>query len=220
VHPTDCGTLNRTKINHKGDIFLRMSIARARTLTIKFLVGMAVATSILLICSPSVVAQEITRFDVYGGYSYLRFDGRPIGFASNPNMNGWNAGGAVNFGDSFSVVVDASGDYGSQVRAYNFMVGPQYSWRFQKSRLFVQGLFGKAQNTVDITQPTRNGFESVGRSVAAGGGYDWDLSPRFSIRVLQVDYLNTHTFGVSQNDIRASAGLVVHLGHRGKKPRL
>jgi hypothetical protein len=197
-----------------------MSTIRVRTLALKFLIRTAILAFPLVLWSVSAGAQEVTRFDVYGGYSYLRFDGRAIGFTDDPNMNGWNAGGAMNFGDSFSAVIAASGDYGSKVSAYNFMIGPQYSWRFQKSRLFLIGMFGKAQNTVDIVQPTRNGFESVGRAFSAGGGYDWDLSPRFSIRVVQIEYLNTHTFGISQNDIRASAGLVVHLGHRGKKPRL
>ena len=197
-----------------------MSTIRVRTLVRIFLIRTAILAFPLVIWSVSAGAQEVTRFDVYGGYSYLRFDGRAIGFANDPNMNGWNAGGAMNFGDSFSAVIAGSGEYGSQVSAYNFMIGPQYSWRLRKSRLFVLGMFGKAQNSVELNQPTRNSFESVGRAFSAGGGYDWDLSPRFSIRVVQVEYLNTHTFGVSQNDVRASAGLVVHLGHRGKKPRL
>jgi hypothetical protein len=196
-----------------------MNFVRARTLVITFLVWTAFATLTIVICSVGAGAQEVTRFDVYGGYSYLRFDARPIGFDNDLNMNGWNLGGAMNFGDSFSAVVAVSGDYGSQVTAYNYMIGPQYSWRLRKGRLFVLGMFGKAQNTVNIVQPTKDGFESVGRAYSAGGGYDWDVSPRFSIRVLQVEYLNTQTYHATEHDIRASAGVVIHLGHRGKKPR-
>jgi hypothetical protein len=103
---------------------------------------------------------------------------------------------------------------------YNFLIGPQYSWRREKSKFFVLGLFGKAQNTFNLKTSTRNGFESVGHAVAIGGGYDLDLTPRFTFRAVQADYVNTHTFGVNQNDIRVSTGLVFHFGHVGRLPKL
>ena len=78
-------------------------------------------------------------------------------------------------------------------------------------------LFGKAQNTVHIATQTQNGFESVGRAIAAGGGFDLDVTHRFTFRVVQADYLNTHTFNNSQNNIRVSTGLLVHFGHIGKR---
>ena len=197
-----------------------MKTVRNSALATKVTVRIWAIGAVILLSHCLSAAQEITRFDVFGGYSYFRFDSKTIGFANQTNTNGWYAGGAFNIGDSFSVVAEGSGNYGSKLSLYHYMVGPQYSWRFEKSRLFAHALFGKAQDNVSIAQPTRSGFESVGRSFAAGGGYDRDITNRFSWRVVQVDYLNTHVFGVSQNNIRVTTGVVVHLGRAGRKPRL
>ena len=181
---------------------------------------------ILLFALPVVVpslalGQEAPRFDVFGGYSYLRFDSPSIGIADYSNLSGWNAGATFNIKRRWGVAVDFSGHYGSELHLYNFMIGPQYTWRREKSKFFVHGLIGKAQNRVEnVVQPGRIGVESVGRAFAAGGGYDIDVSPRFSIRVFQADYLNTSTFGTTQSDVRVSTGVVVHFGHIGHKRRL
>ncbi len=197
-----------------------MRITREGTLASKILVWTAVVASVILFSSSLATGQQISRFEVFGGYSYLRFDGPSIGFANYSNLNGWKMDGAFNLGERFSVVADVSGDYGSKVSAYNFMAGPRYSWRRERSRFFGQFLFGKAQNNVSIIQPTRGGFESVGRAYAGGGGYERDISSRFTIRVVQVDYLRTQTYGTSQGDVRVSTGVVVHLGRTRKKPSL
>jgi len=150
----------------------------------------------------------------------MRFDSRPLGFASASNLIGWNAELAYNFTDWLSVVGDGSGHYGNKINAYNYMIGPQYSYRWEHSRLFGRFLFGKAQNSLNFVQPTRGGYESVGRGYGGGFGYDWDLNSRFTLRVVQVDYLHTHTFTLNQGDVRASAGVIVHFGRSHKKRRL
>jgi hypothetical protein len=176
----------------------------------------------LVVMAGSVLSlgQVAPRWEVFGGYSYRNFDSTTLGFASRSNMNGWNAEPSYNLTTNFSVVADASGQYGSQLTLYNFMIGPQYSWRREKSKFFIHGLFGKAQNTFNLKTSTRNGFESVGRAIAFGGGYDLVLTPRFTWRTVQADYVNAHTFGVSQNDIRVSTGLVFHFGQIGRRPKL
>jgi len=176
--------------------------------------------SLVMTASSLSVGQVAPRWEVFGGYSYRRLDSPTIGFAGWSNLNGFNAEGTVNVTTRLSVTADVSGQYGSQLTVYNFLIGPQYSLRRNKSKFFVHGLFGKAQNTVNITTATRNGFESVGRAIAAGGGYDLDLTPRFTLRAVQADYLRTQTFGVTQNDIRISTGLVFHFGHIGRRPKL
>jgi hypothetical protein len=45
-----------------------------------------------------------------------------------------------------------------------------------------------------------------------GGGMDLDLSPRFAVRVFQVDYLHTTLFNDKQNNLRFSTGLVYRWG--------
>jgi len=176
--------------------------------------------SLVLAGSSLAAGQVAPRWEFFGGYSYLRFDSPAVGYAHWSNLNGFNGQVTFNITTRFAVVADGSGQYGNQLTVYNYMLGPQYAFRRRdKSKLFVHGLFGKAQNTVNIATATRNGFTSVGRAFAIGGGYDRDLSPRFTLRV-QADYLNTSTFGATQNDIRISTGLVFHHGHIGRRPKL
>jgi len=165
-------------------------------------------------------AQEASRFDVFGGYSYMRFDSRPLGFASDSNLNGWNAAVAGNITLKWGVFLDASGHYGQELTIYNFLIGPQYSFRRDKSRFFVHGFIGKAQNKVNVTTRINGDLESVGKAYGGGGGFDYDLKPRISIRVFQADYLHSDTYGLSQNDFRVSAGLVFHFGHIGHPRKL
>ena len=53
-----------------------------------------------------------------------------------------------------------------------------------------------------------------------GGGFDYFWKPRITIRVVQADYINSNTFGVTQNDVRVSTGIVINFGHIGHHPRL
>ena len=179
-----------------------------------------VAASVIVIGSSSAAGQQVSRWDVFGGYSYMRFQSAPLGFAGNSNLTGFNGAVAYNLTDSFSVTVDGSGLYGNKITAYNYMFGPQYSYRWERSRAFAQFLFGKAQNTVNVGQPVLSGVESVGRTFGGGAGYDWDLDSRFTLRAVQVDYLRSTTFGLNQGNIRVSAGLIVHFGRTHKKRRL
>jgi hypothetical protein len=173
--------------------------------------------------APSLAAAQATfapRWEVFTGYSFMRLNSTSFGFANNSNLNGWNAAGTFNINLKWSVTLDLSGHYGSQLRDFNYMIGPQYNWRRDKSKFFVHGFFGKAQDRVDITVGTKSGFQGVGRAFAGGGGYDWDYSPRITIRVIQADYINSNSFGQTQNDIRVSTGVVFHFKEIGHHPRL
>jgi hypothetical protein len=176
-------------------------------------------SSLVMMASSLSQGQVAPRWEVFGGYAYRNVESTTFGFANRSSLNGFDAEGTFNIKPSWGVTADAGGQYGSQMTVYNFLIGPQYAMRRDKSKFFVHGLFGKAQNRVDISTSIRNHFESVGRAIVAGGGYDRDLSPRFTFRV-QADFLRTDTFGTSQNDIRASTGLVFHFGHIGRRPKL
>ena len=165
------------------------------------------------------LGQVAPRWEVFGGYAYRNVDSTSFGFANRSSMNGFDAEGTFNIKPRWGVTADVGGQYGSQMTVYNFLIGPQYAKRGDKSKFFVHGLFGKAEDRVNISTSIISHFESVGRAIVAGGGYDRDLTPRFTFRV-QADFLRTDTFGTSQNDIRASTGLVFHFGHIGRRPRL
>jgi len=179
--------------------------------------------SLLVILAPEFAAAQTgvaPRWEVFGGYSYLRLDSTSFGFANESNLNGWNASGTFNLKLKFSATVDLSGHYGSQLSTFTYMIGPQYTWRRDKSKFFVHGLFGKMQDRVNITVGTKTGFEGVGRAFAGGGGYDWDWSPRITFRVVQADYIGGNCFGRTQNNIRVSTGVIYHFGQIGHRPRL
>jgi hypothetical protein len=190
-----------------------------RALAARALLGF-LATCFVAGLGASASAQQVSKWDVFGGYSYMRFDSRPLGFSSSSNLNGWNGAIAYNFTDTLSLAADASGHYGNSISAYTYSLVPQYSYRWERSRAFAQFLLGKAQNTVDIVQPTRSGFESTSLALGGGAGYDWDYNDRYTIRAVQVDYVHTHTFSHGQSDVRVSAGLIVHFGRTHKKRRL
>jgi hypothetical protein len=181
------------------------------------------STLLIVILAPGFAAAQTgiaPRWEVFAGYSYLRLDSTSFGFANESNLNGWNAAGIFNINLKWSATLDLSGHYGSQLRDFSYMIGPQYAWRRDKSKFFLHGWFGKEQDRVDITVLTKTGFQGVGRVFGGGGGYDWDWSPRLTFRVVQADYLNGNSFGKTQNNIRISTGVVFHFGQIGHHPKL
>jgi hypothetical protein len=164
-------------------------------------------------------AQQVPRFDVFGGYSDRLFDSPKLGYPNYSNLYGWNFATTGHIFMKYGVVVDASGNYGSQLRLFNYMFGPQYTRRHDKSEFDFHFLFGKAQTRVNIPQLTRSGFESVGRSMGGGLDYDYHWKPRISIR-FEADYFRSTTFRTKQNDARVSTGLVFHFGHMGRRRKL
>jgi hypothetical protein len=170
--------------------------------------------------SASLRAQQVPRFDVFGGYSDRLFDAPSIGYPDYKNLYGGGLAGTWHITMKLGVTVDTSANWGSGLSIWNYMAGPQYVIRREKSDIYFQFLFGKTQNTANIQQLTRSGFESVGRSLGGGAGYDYHWKPRISIRVLEADYFHTDTFKTHQNDIRLSTGLVFHFGHKGHRRKL
>ena len=174
---------------------------------------------VVMVGSSLALGQVAPKWEVFGGYAYRNVDSTTFGFVNRSNLNGFDAEATYNIKPSWGVTADAGGQYGSQMVVYNFLIGPQYALRRDKSKFFVHGLFGKAQDRVDITTSLRNHFESVGRAIVAGGGYDRELTPRFTFRI-QADFLDTDTFGATQKDLRVSTGLVFHFGQIGRRPKL
>jgi len=203
----------------KVGTFILMAIERVGLLSKRAAVFLFFISSIIMAASSLSVGQVAPRWEVFGGYAYRNVDSTTFGFVNRSNMNGFDANATFNITPTWGVTADVGGQYGSQMTVYNFLAGPQYAMRRDKSMFFVHGLFGKAQDRVNISTSISSHFESVGRAIGAGGGYDLDLTPRFTFRV-QADYLRTNTFGTSQNDIRVSTGLVFHFGHIGRRPRL
>ena len=104
------------------------------------------------------------------------------------------------------MVAELSGQYGPHVNLRDLTVGPQVLYPRGKKLFFGHFLFGDARTFVRVG----TGAGDTARMYAAGGGMDLEISPHFSFRVVQADYLHTTLFQGTQNSFRVSTGLVYH----------
>ena len=180
------------------------------------------------------------RVDLSGGYSFWR----AVPFSAG-NRIAWTHGGtasvAYNLNDWLGVVgefgafrVTRSGTAASNIVSahgdvFSYLFGPRVSFRHDRFTPFVQVLLGG----VNASQVTLSGCTAGCASLAgddafamsAGGGLDVKLSHRFAIRLIQAEYLmtrfpdaSTNTEDkITQNNVRLSAGLVVHFGSNGEQ---
>jgi hypothetical protein len=169
---------------------------------------------LLTVCAPwPASAQDEPRVQVFGGYSYTRFDSPSFGFSKSSGLNGYNFSPAFNLIRGFGVAAELSGQYGSNVDFRDLAIGPQFLYPKGKALFFAHVLVGTARSFVRVG----TGERDTERAVAVGGGMDLDLSSRFAVRVFQVDYLRTNLFQENQNNLRFSTGLVYRWGTLKRK---
>lgn len=180
---------------------------------------------LLLSFSVMAVAADVPGIEVFGGYSFFRCDAVKNGASSGAscNLNGWNAGAAFNLNEHWSGVFDVSGHYGYinnfspsftwyDLKSYNFLFGPRYTYRSGKIAPFAQALFGINHRVPEPNYPrvyVTNNF-----AMAFGGGVDFAINDRISIRPAQLDYLTTRYEHELTKDFRYSAGVVFKFGKR------
>jgi hypothetical protein len=156
---------------------------------------------------------KLPAIEVFGGYSYLRFESTPLGFSDQLNLNGWNAALSLpDLYEGFGVAADISGHYTREMEEYNFLIGPQYTFKWSSLRPYGHALFGKARDRIRQPGSTQLEPSSLARAIAFGGGLDFQVSERFSVRPVQADYLVTSVFSGTQHNIRISGGLVFRFG--------
>lgn len=171
-----------------------------------------VLSAVLALLTALPAAAQNSKADIFAGYSYLRFDSASLGLPHDSSLNGWGASGTAFFYKPWlGAVADFSGNYGKKnglaFNAYSFLGGPQLMLRRRGSGIFIRALLGAARN--GISAATDTGFEYGG-----GGGLDIGLRHHITVRAFQADYLKVKTFGVYQKNVRVSAGLVWHWGHK------
>ncbi|HEY6944703.1 MAG TPA: hypothetical protein VI431_06155 [Candidatus Acidoferrum sp.] len=179
-------------------------------------------------------AQDQDKVELFAGYSYLRASievaqtgplgpgtpcppncGTPPQVAQHANLNGWEFSAQYKFLPFLGAVADFNGVYGSlhgaSTRQHTLLVGPQVSLPAKVSP-FAHLLVGFAKESQN--QFLRDGFNSLGKdsswASAVGAGIDIDLTHFVKLRLIQVDYLASHLHGATQNQPRASAGVVFH----------
>ena len=155
--------------------------------------GMAATVLLLLLtigtAAPSA-AQEMPRIQVFGGYSYTRYDTPSFGFSDTTGLNGYNFSPAYNLIRGFGVAAELSGQYKTGANLRDVAVGPQFLYARGNLLFFGRLLFGKARSLVQVEGPQ----EDTSRAVIGGGGLDYNISSRFAVRAFQVDYVHTNLF--------------------------
>jgi outer membrane immunogenic protein len=157
-------------------------------------------------------------------YSYVHSNAPPGGCTCF-NLNGGSATFAWPVASgNFALVGDASVAHAGSIRSGNydltlstFTAGIRYSPRLGRSPLnpFGQVLVGVAHSSGSLVSGQNPTVSNAGAAFAgmAGGGLDLGAGRRFSLRIIEADYLAT-TFqnGVNdhQNNLRLSAGVVLH----------
>jgi hypothetical protein len=155
---------------------------------------------IALLCFASALkAQPETpdRFQVYGGYSYLTnsLNGVP---GSHQPLNGWDASMAFPSWHGLRFKIDVSSYRGTNLNApqhpYYIVGGGQYSHRFGRETLFVEGMGGDAGANRNWGANQING-QTASFAALLGGGLDTRLTRHVAVRV-NGDFQYTY-FGLS-----------------------
>lgn len=131
------------------------------------------------------------------------------------NTHGWEFSGNYKFTDWLGGVADFSGNYGSthgsNLHLNTFLFGPQVSFPARVSP-FAHALFGVAHESLSNSGVT--GIANLGTdtafATAIGAGIDVKVVPFVFVRLIQFDYLLTRFGSQTQNQPRASAGIVIH----------
>ena len=173
----------------------------------------------LLALGAAASAQETTtpRYEVGVNYSWLHVNSANYDYQRTGN------GGSGYFEYNINNIVGLVGDFGGYAntrtgindRLLTYMFGPRFNWRRGRLAPYVQFLFGGAYVWSGPTYAaTQNAF-----AMAAGGGLDYRLNHRVSLKPIQVEYVMTQInaangFGSHQNDVRYSAGVSFQFGER------
>lgn len=158
----------------------------------------------LVLAVPAVAsAQEVPRFEVFGGYSYgsIRAYVADESLGASPGTvvlprfgsNGWTGSVACNATPWFAVVAEVGSLYAApavtlgvtpvniDVHEHNYLFGPRLSGRYGRWTIFGHGLFGEGHASVSIGGPevlTPIRFVDTEFAMVAGAGVDLTVFSR------------------------------------------
>jgi len=184
--------------------------------------AIVLALALFGLAAPLMAQEPTSKFEVYGGYYYARFNvnASAAGGAPSETFNG-NGGGVqleYNATNCLGVVGDLAG-YGVTATTngalvgggFTYLFGPRVNFRHGKVMPFAQTLFGGIRTTDGIGHSgPENNF-----AMTAGGGIDFKVSRHVSIRPVQAEYFMTKIpdgLNNRQDNLRVGAGIVVRLG--------
>lgn len=137
-------------------------------------------------------------------------------------MEGGGAQAAVKIGRHWSGAADISCLHTGQMPhttvgldLFTALFGPRYSMTFPSKRIKIYGeAMGGAAHGGNSLFPNHNGATSSASGIAllVGGGIDYSVTPRISLRMVEADWLRTALSNGTttvQNSLRVSSGLVL-----------
>lgn len=155
----------------------------------------------LLMLTLMPTAAHAQRFDLFGGYTYARFEQQ----GGDANTSGWATSLTYKLNSYIGLTGALSGNYATlytqSTSFHGFYGGPQLSLPMRYSP-FVHVLLGDMH--LSMTTLTKDSF-----STEVGGGLDIRYNDYLSIRVIEADVV-TGTFGSTSSDGRLCFGVVFH----------
>jgi len=190
----------------------------------------ALACSLCLLGTFAAAQNNQPKDEVYGGYSWLHTGGSLDGLSTPDIASGFdlsntyylpqmhNLGILADFSYNFNGKNQLTGN--ENVNVFNILGGVQYKYHGEVFSPFARFLVGGVDHKIDY-----NNINQWSIGVGGGGGFDLNLSQRFSIRVIQADYIYNKISAnrdfdrdLTLNSIRLSAGLVLNLGNYYNPP--
>jgi opacity protein-like surface antigen len=174
---------------------------------------------LLLACAGLASAQIPSSGNIFFGYSFENTSSLAIGNSIRPNLQGWEGSLEGKLVPFVGLVTDFSGHYGTQNytvlgpeqpinisltgHEYEVLFGPRVSVPVGKFTPFGEFMVGVAHlSTTGAAFPTNTSF-----ATALGGGLDYRLIRLIAVRV-EGDYVATHFYSTTQNNLRVSTGIV------------
>jgi hypothetical protein len=159
------------------------------------------AIFILGLTSSAVLAQDevVPKIDVFAGYSWYNPGLRVNGTNLDSDPKGFAGAITYNFNKWVGLTVDGAGHFGSDSnsrgsnQAGTIMFGPRLIWRQEHFQPFVHTMLGVQTITLDSAfAPAPGVYNDWGIGTMLGGGFDIPVNRRFSVRLLEANYVWAH----------------------------
>src|ERR1017187_6107301 len=211
----------------------RFEVTRVRMIAAGIVLTFALC---LLGTYASAQASVQPQDEIFGGYSWLHPNGyADLNYKVLDIVDGFNFSNTyyIPADHNFGILMDGSGHMNggtnpvnqangkNQGTAVGYVLGGiQYKFHTDSLSPFVRVFAGGANLSPDCCGGTRWNF-----AVGGGGGLDYRITPRFSLRLVQADYIYSSYSQIypaghpdGWNSVRLSAGLVVLLGSYYRPP--
>lgn len=130
---------------------------------------------------------------------------------SGTNIGGVDLGASTKLAGPLGLALDLGFSHNGTQNQFLFLGGPEGSLRFKQSRLFAHALVGGAYETQKIKGFNALALADSSFAYSLGGGVEKYFGKVVGLRG-GLDYIYTDAFHGSENNLRATAGLVFRFG--------